>query len=64
MTTDKKLLDKQGTLFTPGEAARMLHVTTKTLQRMALRGEVMAIVLPSGHRRYRQEDIETIRGAA
>ena len=63
-TTDKELLDNEGTLLTPGEAARKLHVTTKTLQRMALRGEVVAVVLPSGHRRYRQAEIDAIRGAA
>lgn len=62
--TDKELVHEQVSLITPGEAARLLHVTTKTLQRMSIRGEVAAFVLPSGHRRYRLADIEAIRGAA
>lgn len=64
MTTDKELLDTEETLLLPGEAARRIHVTTKTLQRMALRGEVSAVILPSGHRRYRLSEIDAIRGAA
>lgn len=47
----------------PGEAARLLHVTTKTLQRMADRHEIAAIVLPSGHRRYRLREIEAVRAS-
>ncbi len=64
MTTDKELLDNEETLLLPGEAARLIHVTTRTLQRMAIRGEVSAVTLPSGHRRYRLSDLEAIRGAA
>ncbi|WDH80166.1 MerR family transcriptional regulator [Microbacterium esteraromaticum] len=63
-TTDKELLPEEETLLTPGEAARRLHVTTRTLQRMALRGDVEAIVLPSGHRRYKADAIAAIRGVA
>lgn len=48
-------------LITPGEAAERLYVTTRTLQRMAERGEIEAIKLPSGHRRYLLESIEAIR---
>lgn len=51
-------------LISPGEAAMMLHVETKTLQRMVARGEITAVVLPSGHRRYRLAEIEKIRGAS
>ena len=61
---NKELPDTQGSLYTPGEAAQVLHVTTRTLQRMALRGDIAAIMLPSGHRRYKQYDIETIRAAS
>lgn len=50
-------------LVLPGEAARQLHVTTRTLQRMAKRGEIRAVTLPSGHRRYSQSAIDMIRGA-
>ena len=48
----------------PSEAARMLHVTTKTLQRMAMRGKVAAVVLPSGHRRYLLAQIEALAAAS
>ncbi len=58
--TDKQLSDTTATLLTPGDAARMLHVTTKTLQRMAQRGDLAAVLLPSGHRRYRQADVEAL----
>lgn len=47
--------------LTPGEASKRLYVTQRTLQRMADRGEIRAIKLPSGHRRYLRESIEAIR---
>ncbi|WP_394254746.1 helix-turn-helix domain-containing protein [Pseudoclavibacter helvolus] len=58
--TDKQLPDATAALLSPSEAAGRLHVTTKTLQRMAERGEVRAVKLPSGHRRYSEPDIERI----
>lgn len=50
----------------PGEAARKLHVSTKTLTRMADRGIVAAVTLPSGHRRYFRSSIDGLasRGRA
>lgn len=59
-TTDKQLSDGEVTFLPPGQAADLLHVTTKTLQRMAIRGEVKAITLPSGHRRYDRKSVEAI----
>lgn len=44
----------------PGEAAESLYVTTKTLGRMAERGDIRAITLPSGHRRYSRDDVEAL----
>lgn len=44
----------------PGDAAKMLGVTTKTLSRMP---GLTPIVLPSGHRRYRLSEIEALMGA-
>ncbi|OJU39721.1 MAG: hypothetical protein BGN97_00435 [Microbacterium sp. 69-10] len=61
---NKELPDTEGTLLMPSEAARMLHVTTKTLQRMAMRGKVAAVVLPSGHRRYLLAQIEALAAAS
>lgn len=48
-------------LLMPSEAARMLYVTTKTLVRMAERGDIEVIKLPSGHRRYIRSQVEAIR---
>lgn len=61
--TDKPLADARAALVMPGEAAKTLHVTTKTLQRMAARGDIAAIILPSGHRRYRASDVEALAAA-
>ena len=44
----------------PGEAAHRLGITVKTLYNMEERGEIRSIKLPSGHRRYMAEDIESI----
>lgn len=44
----------------PGEAADSLYVTTKTLGRMAERGDIRSFTLPSGHRRYSREDVEAL----
>lgn len=48
-------------LLAPGEAAKLLHVHPRTLQRMVDRGELEAVVLPSGHRRYQRAEVEAIR---
>lgn len=59
--TNKPLTDDGAeALISPGEAARKLHVSTKTLQRMAERGEVASVRLPSGHRRYRLADVDEL----
>ena len=44
----------------PGDAARIAFVTTKTLGRMAERGDIRSFTLPSGHRRYSREDVEAL----
>lgn len=44
----------------PSAAARQLGVSLRTLQRMATSGAINAIVLPSGHRRYPQSEIDRI----
>lgn len=43
--------------LTPGEAARMLGVTTRTLTTMP---GLHPIVLPSGHRRYLVAEVEAL----
>ena len=61
VTTNKKLPDTETSHVMPGVAARLLHVDPRTLQRMAERGEIEAVKLPSGHRRYSLESINAIR---
>lgn len=50
---DPEVTDK----LMPGDAARMLGVTTKTLAKMR---DLHPIVLPSGHRRYLRSEIESL----
>lgn len=52
---------KMDDLLMPSEAARMLYVSTKTLVRMAERGDIEVVKLPSGHRRYIRSQVEAIR---
>lgn len=47
-------------LLTPGEAAARLSVSTRTLSRWADEGYISVVVLPSGHRRFRPEDIAAL----
>ena len=39
-------------MLTPGELARMLHVSPKTITRWCRDGMLAAVVTPGGHRRY------------
>lgn len=48
-------------LLTIGEAARVLSVSVDTLRRWADAGRIPVVVLPTGHRRFRPEDIDAIR---
>lgn len=41
----------------PGDAARMLGVTPKTLAAMS---DLHPIILPSGHRRYHRAEVEAL----
>jgi excisionase family DNA binding protein len=55
---------------TPGEAARHLHVSPKTINRWANDGRIPCIVTLGGHRRFRRADVDaavqqmSARGAA
>lgn len=51
-------------MLRPSEAALLLGIHPKTLARMAFRGSIQSIILPSGHRRYSREDIYAMRGAS
>jgi len=43
---------------TPGEAARYLHVSPKTINRWANEGLIPCMVTLGGHRRFRRRDVE------
>ncbi|VXB35214.1 conserved hypothetical protein [Pseudoclavibacter sp. 8L] len=49
--------------MTPKEAAEALHVSTKTVQRIADQGSVGFVRLPSGHRRYVRAEIVELANA-
>ncbi len=49
-----------GDLLTPGQAAAIAHVTTRTIHRYGSAGLLGFIKLPSGHRRYVREDVEAL----
>ncbi|MBV8982366.1 MAG: helix-turn-helix domain-containing protein [Acidimicrobiia bacterium] len=46
--------------LTPGEVARMLHVSPKTVNRWAHEGRIACIVTLGGHRRFQREEVERI----
>lgn len=50
-------------MLLPEEASRRLGVSTRTLARWSREGMIKVVVLPSGHRRYRVEDIEAMSTA-
>ena len=47
--------------LTPGEVARLLQVSPKTVSRWADRGLLPCIVTLGGHRRFRRRAVEAIR---
>ncbi len=44
--------------LTPGEVARLLHVSPKTVSRWAGRGLIPCVVTLGGHRRFSRDDVE------
>jgi len=46
--------------LTPGQAANLLHVSPKTLNRWAHEGRIPCILTLGGHRRFRKDQIEEI----
>lgn len=57
--------DGLGPLLLPDEAAKMMRVSVHTLARWVKAGQMRAVVLPSGTRRYRESDVRAwLRGEA
>ena len=44
--------------LTPGEVARLLHVSPKTVNRWANEGRIPCIMTLGGHRRFRRDDVD------
>lgn len=47
-------------MMRPSEVCELLAIHPRTLQRMASRGDLAAVELPSGHRRYKRHDVEAL----
>ena len=54
------MAETQRDYLTPGEVARMLHVSPKTVNRWAHEGRIACIVTLGGHRRFARDDVERI----
>jgi len=46
--------------LTPGDVARMLHVSPKTVVRWTTAGHLSCIVTLGGHRRFQRADVEAL----
>ena len=46
--------------LTPGEVARILHVSPKTINRWANEKRIPCIVTLGGHRRFRRDDVMAV----
>jgi len=44
--------------LTPGEVARLLHVSPKTVNRWAHEGRLPCLITLGGHRRFRRDQVE------
>ena len=53
MTTEREYL-------TPGEVARALHVSPKTIIRWANEGRIPYTMTLGGHRRFQRADVEAV----
>ena len=49
--------EPQVSYLTPSQAARILHVSPKTVDRWADQGRIPCVVTLGGHRRFLREDI-------
>jgi excisionase family DNA binding protein len=55
--------DQEVEYLTPGQVARMLHVSPKTVDRWADQGRIGCIVTLGGHRRFARGDVEEVVAA-
>jgi len=52
--------ESQPDYLTPGQVARMLHVSPKTVNRWAHEGRMAHIVTLGGHRRFPRQEVERV----
>ncbi len=60
MTTAPQSGGSSRRYLSPGEAARSLHVSAKTIDRWANAGQIACVVTLGGHRRFRPEDVDAL----
>lgn len=52
--------DPEVEYLTPGQVARLLHVSPKTVNRWADQGRIACIVTLGGHRRFPRPDVTAV----
>jgi excisionase family DNA binding protein len=60
---DKTQDDAPSAYMTPAEVCALLKISERTLWRYQDDGHIAAVRLPSGHRRFRREDVERLVAA-
>ncbi len=63
MTKPDRQDDADVEYLTPGQVARILHVSPKTVDRWADQGRIGCIVTLGGHRRFARGDVEEVVAA-
>ena len=58
--TDMDKDDDADEFLRPGEAAKLLQVSPKTVTRWADRGYIPCVITLGGHRRFRRADVEAL----
>jgi excisionase family DNA binding protein len=52
--------ESQPEYLTPGQVARLLHVSPKTVNRWAHEGRIACIVTLGGHRRFARAEVDRV----
>lgn len=54
------MITSQADLLLPREVADIFRVTVRTLRNWERKGVLVPVRLPSGHKRYRREEVEAL----